>query len=86
MRLSIGALQVTIKYTYQRVRPRSTSAPFPPICKARYPGATIKQDLKTADPLKVARMVSALNDKLEAEWSCSRVFTKGVKRPTQTLS
>lgn len=68
MRLSLGPLQVTIKYTYPRGKTTIYQRAVPTDLKARYPSATIKQDLKTADPIKVARMVAALNDKLEAEW------------------
>jgi len=69
MRLSLGPLQVTIKYTYQRGKTTIYQRPVPTDLRSRYPGATIKQDLKTGDPIKVARMVAALNDKLEAEWA-----------------
>jgi len=31
--------------------------------------ANFKQDLKTVDPIKVARNVTALNAKLDAEWA-----------------
>lgn len=77
MRLSLGPLQVTIKYTYPRGKtaqhPLGTSTVWqravPPDLRDRYPGATIKKDLKTTDPLKVARMVATLNAKIEAEWA-----------------
>lgn len=77
MHLSLGPLQVTIKYTYPRGktahRPFGTSTVWqravPPDLRDRYPGATIKKDLKTIDPIKVARMVAALNAKVEAEWA-----------------
>jgi integrase len=69
MRLSIGPLLVTIKYTYQRGKTTIYQRSVPTDLRPRYPGATIKQDLNTGDPIKVARMVAALNEKLEAEWA-----------------
>lgn len=68
MRLSLGPLFVTIKYTYPRGQTTIYQRAVPTDLRDRYPGATIKQDLKTADPIRVARMVSDLNRKLEAEW------------------
>jgi integrase len=69
MHLSLGLLQVTIKYTYPRGRTTIYQRAIPTDLRDRYPGANLKQDLKTADPIKVARMASALNAKLEAEWN-----------------
>ena len=69
MHISLGLLQVTIKYTYPRGRTTIYQRAIPTDLRDRYPGANFKQDLKTADPIKVARMASALNAKLEAEWN-----------------
>lgn len=69
MRLNLGPLQVTIKYTYPRGATTIFQRAVPSDLKSRYPSATIKQDLKTSDPIKVARLVSAINDKLESEWN-----------------
>lgn len=68
MRLALGPLQVTIKYTYPRGKTTIYQRVVPTDLRDRYPGATIKPDLKTSDPLKVARMVDRLNRKYEAEW------------------
>lgn len=69
MRLTLGSLLVTIKYTYPRGSTTIYQRAVPTDLRGRYPGATIKQDLKTADPIKVARLVEDLNRKLEAEWA-----------------
>lgn len=69
MRLTLGSLLVTIKYTYPRGSTTIYQRAVPTDLRGRYPGATIKQDLKTADPIKVARLVEDLNRKLEAEWT-----------------
>ena len=37
--------------------------------KFKYPRATIKRDLKNNDSVKLARLVTALPDKLESEWA-----------------
>ena len=68
MRLSLGSLQVTIKYTYRRGKTTIYQRAVPTDLRARYPGSTIKHDLKTTDPVKVARLVEDLNRRLEAEW------------------
>ena len=69
MRFSFGPLQVTIMYTYSRGKTTYFQRPIPLDLRDRYPSANFKQNLKTADPIKVARMVAALNAKLEAEWN-----------------
>jgi hypothetical protein len=46
---------------YQRAIPKDL--------QVRYPGKTIKHDLKTADLAKAARLVADLNQRLEAEWN-----------------
>lgn len=69
MRFTFGSLQVTIKHTYRRGATTIYQRAVPTDLRGRYPGATIKHDLKTADPLKVARLVEDLNNKLEAEWA-----------------
>ena len=68
MRLSFGPLQVTIKYTYPRGKTTIYQRAVPTDLRTRYPGPTIKRDLKTTDPVKVARLVEDLNRKIEAEW------------------
>ena len=55
MRLSLGSLQVTIKYTYPRGKTTIYQRAVPTDLRDRYPGATIKRDLKTTNPIKVAR-------------------------------
>lgn len=69
MHLEFGPLSVTIKHTYPRGSTTIYQRAVPTDLRHRYPGATIKQDLKTADPVRVARMVAALNSKLEADWA-----------------
>ena len=69
MRLSLGPLQVTIKYTYPRGKTTIYQRAVPTDLRGRYPGATIKRDLKTTDPIKVARLVEELNRSIEAEWA-----------------
>lgn len=69
MRLSLGPLQVTIKYTYPRGKTTIYQRAVPTDLRDRYPGATIKRDLKTTDPIKVARLVEELNRSIEAEWA-----------------
>lgn len=68
MRLSLGPLFVTIKYTYLRGQTTIYQRAVPTDLRDRYPGATIKQVLQTIDPIQVARLVSDLNRKLETEW------------------
>lgn len=68
MHVALGPLQVTIKYTYSRGKTTINQRAVPTDLRDRYPGATVKQDLKTTDPVKVARMVSRLNQRYEAEW------------------
>lgn len=68
MHVALGPLQVTIKYTYPRGKTTIYQRAVPTDLRDRYPGATIKEDLKTTDPVKVARMVSRLNQRYEAEW------------------
>lgn len=69
MQLALGSLRVTIKYTYPRGNSVIFQRPVPTDLRDRYPGKTIKKDLKTNDPLKVARLVKELNRQLEAEWA-----------------
>nr|WP_319005919.1 DUF6538 domain-containing protein [Hydrogenophaga taeniospiralis] len=69
MHLEFGPLSVTIKHTYPRGSTTIYQRAVPTDLRHRYPGATIKQDLKTADPVRVARMVAALNSELEADWA-----------------
>ena len=72
MLLKLGPLQVKIKYTYTRGNTTFYQRAVPIDLQDRYAGKTIKQDLKTADPIKVARLVSALNKRYEAEWEALR--------------
>lgn len=72
MRLSLGPLRVTIKYTYPRGSTTVYQRAVPTDLRDRYPGATVKQVLQTTDPVQVARLVSALNQRLEAEWEALR--------------
>lgn len=69
MQASFGPLQVTLKYTYLRGGTLIYQRAVPKDLQDRYPGKTIKQDLKTADLAKATRLVTDLNQRLEAEWS-----------------
>ncbi|WP_169168302.1 tyrosine-type recombinase/integrase [Acidovorax sp. SRB_24] len=59
---------MTIKYTYPRGKTTIYQRAVPTDLRPRYPGATIKRDLKTTNPIKVARLVENLNRSIEAEW------------------
>lgn len=72
MLLRLGPLQVKIKYTYTRGNTTFYQRAVPVDLQDRYAGKTIKQDLKTADPIKVARLVAALNKKYATEWEALR--------------
>lgn len=72
MLLRLGPLQVKIKYTYTRGKTTFYQRAVPSDLHDRYSGKTIKKDLKTSDPIRVARMVEALNRKYEAEWEALR--------------
>lgn len=69
MRACFGPLQVTLKNTYLRGGTLIYQRAVPKDLQDRYPGKTIKHDLKTADLAKAARLVADLNQRLEAEWS-----------------
>lgn len=49
MRMTFGLLQVTLKYTYRRGSTIFYQRAVPAKLAGRYPGKTIKHDLKTAD-------------------------------------
>ncbi len=72
MLLTLGPLKVKIKYTYTRGKTTFYQRAVPSDLHDRYPGKTIKKDLKTADPIRVARMVEALNKQYETEWEALR--------------
>ena len=73
MHQTFGLLHVTLKYAYPR-NPKDPGSnivyqrPVPVDLRDRYPGKTIKHDLKTADITKAAPMVEAFNRRYEAEW------------------
>lgn len=60
---------MTIKNAYRRGATTIYQRSVPVDLMGRYPGKNIKVDLKTSDPVKVARMVERLNAKVEAEWA-----------------
>ena len=69
MRVASGPLQVTIKYTEERARTTIYQRGIRTSVRERYGGQRkIALDLKTKDPVKVARLVAQLNAQLEAEW------------------
>lgn len=69
MRFFSGPLDVTIKYTFSRGHTTYYQRAVPTDLLGRYPGKTIKIDLKTSDPVAVARLVTKLNRQFEAEWA-----------------
>lgn len=69
MRLSFGLLQVTLKYTYRRGDTIFYQRAVPTKLTSRYPGKTIKHDLKTASLSVAEKSVAALNARYEAEWA-----------------
>lgn len=69
MRLSIGLLQVTVPYTYQRGKTIIFQRAVPTDLRDRYPSKTIKLDLKTSDWQVAARKATKLLAAYEAEWS-----------------
>ncbi len=72
MRISFGPFTLAIRYTYQRGSTTIYQRAVPTDLRGRYPGKTIKRDLKTQDPVKVARLVAGLNKSYEAEWAALR--------------
>jgi len=69
MRLSIGLLQLTVPYTYQRGKTIIFQRAVPTDLRDRYPSKTIKLDLKTSDWQVAARKAAKLLAAYEAEWS-----------------
>lgn len=68
MRIILGPLSVKIKYVFSRGNTTFYQRAVPTDLRSRYPGANVKVNLATTDPIKVARMVDKLNRKYEAEW------------------
>lgn len=68
MRITCGPLSVKIKYVFSRGTTTFYQRAVPTDLRSRYPGANVKVNLGTTDPIKVARMVDKLNRKYEAEW------------------
>lgn len=69
MKLVFGSLQLKIKHTYVRDGQFYFQRAVPDALKGRYPGATIKRNLKTADPIRAAKMVDQLVRAYDAEWA-----------------
>ena len=69
MHLTLGFLQVTLKYTYPRDHTIIYQRAVPKALWPRYPGKTVKHDLRTADLTVAERAVAVLNKRYEAEWS-----------------
>lgn len=69
MRITCGPLSVKIKYVFSRGNTTFYQRAVPTDLRSRYPGANVKVNLGTTDPIKVARMVDKLNRKYEAEWA-----------------
>lgn len=80
MRFALGPLRVTIKYTYPRGSTTVYQRAVPTDLRDRYPGATIKHVLKTTDPVQVARLVTDLNRRIEAEWESLRAAPESSPR------
>ncbi len=84
MRLALGPLLVTIKYTYPRGRTTIYQRAVPTDLRNRYGSATIKHVLKTVDPVQVARLVSDLNRRIEADWEALRAAPDSSPRSLKT--
>ena len=84
MRVASGPLIVRIRYT--EVRPRTTiyQRGIPTHLRERYGGQRkIAVDLKTKDPVKVARLVAQLNAQFEADWAA---LTDDPKRSPRAIA
>ena len=74
MHQTFGLLHVTLKYAYLR-NPKDPGSnivyqrPVPTDLRDRYPGKTIKLELKHSDMVKAARQFEALNRRYEAEFA-----------------
>ncbi|MDO8385933.1 MAG: tyrosine-type recombinase/integrase [Polaromonas sp.] len=69
MHLTLGFLHVTLKYTYPRGGTIIYQRAVPKSLWQRYPGKTVKHDLKTADLTEAERAVAVLNKRYETEWA-----------------
>ncbi len=69
MHLTLGFLQVTLKYTYPRGGTIIYQRAVPKSLWNRYPGKTVKHDLKTSDLREAERAVAVLNKRYETEWA-----------------
>lgn len=69
MHISLGCLQLTLKNTYQRGKTIIYQRAVPTKLRDRYPGLTVKHDLKTDDPIIAARAVAELNKRYDLEFS-----------------
>lgn len=69
MRMTFGFLQVTFKYYYRRGNTIIYQRAVPTDLRSRYPGATVKHDLKTSDISIAEKAVAALSKRYETEWA-----------------
>lgn len=69
MQITLGCLEVTLKYTYSRGKTIIYQRPVPTHLRSRYLGKTIKHDLKTGDIALAAKAVAVLNRRYEAEFT-----------------
>ena len=69
MHMTFGFLQVTLKYSYRRGNTIIYQRAVPTDLRTRYPGATVKHDLKTSDISIAEKAVAALSKRYETEWA-----------------
>jgi integrase len=69
LKQTFGAVHVTLKNAYKRGKTIIYQRAVPTALRDRYPGPTIKHDLKTSDIALASRKVDELNRCYEAEWA-----------------
>ncbi len=69
MQITLGCLEVTLKNTYQRGNTIIYQRAVPTKLRDRYPGRTVKHDLKTNDLTTAAKAVDMLNKRYDAEFN-----------------
>lgn len=69
MHLTLGFLQVTLKYTYPRGGTIIYQRPVPKPLWNRYANKNVKHDLKTRDWIEAERAVSLLNKRYDTEFA-----------------
>lgn len=73
---ALALITVKIRYTYQRDGLLYYQRHIPSDLAGRLPGRLVKVPLGTADPVRAARLVQALNAKHERQWALLRADPK----------